>query len=210
MLQAGRELLIERGVDLGLRNIPVIDAAARAGRSSGAAYQIWHRQADFHRELALSAVQDETWGDSNVVVEAAGELLINGAPMRQALSAAADAYLEHLVGSRSFFVFVHFWAVALDDPEVRDAIKAGYERFHADFVLLYQALLDHYTLEIRPPFTIDDLAVAFSALAEGFALRRGTDRERTDRRLVIDEQEWGLFGATLDAVVAHFVRPRAG
>ena len=49
LLQAGRELLIERGVDLGLRNIPVIDAAARAGRSSGAAYQIWHRQADFHR-----------------------------------------------------------------------------------------------------------------------------------------------------------------
>ena len=92
-----------------------------------------------------------------------------------------------------------------------DVIKAGYERFHADFVLcLNQVLLDHYTLQIRPPFTIDDLAVAFSALAEGFALRRGTDRERTDRRLVIDEQEWGLFGATLDAVVAHFVRPRAG
>jgi hypothetical protein len=69
-------------------------------------------------------------------------------------------------------------------------------------------------LEMRPPFTIDDVAVAFTALAEGFALRIEMDPGRVPLALGRPDVPeapggWSLFACSIEALTASFTRPAA-
>jgi len=211
LLDAGLELLDERGIDLGLRNIPVTDVAERAGHTTGAVYQIWKRQRDFHRDLALHAVREDDWSDRGVIEAAVGEANDRASDLQNAFGVGADAYLSHLVDSRSFRNLAHFWAVARSDPALAEAIKAGYDASHAEFRSLFGSLLERFELVPRPPFSIDDITVSFVAVAEGFALRHAIDPERVagppGRDGDGDPQGWTLMTWVLEAALARMTKP---
>lgn len=218
LLDAGRELLSERGIDLGLRNLPVTDVAERAGHTTGAVYQIWKRQEDFHRDLALYAVAEQDRPDTAVVRDAIRSVRDAGGAQAEILRTGADAYLDYLTESGTFHNNAHFVAVSQNDPAVRTAVKAGYDRVHVDFRDLVGGLLDLFELELREPFTLDDATVMLTAIAEGFALRRAIDPESCRQDLTYESalsptgqsgDGWSLLACAVDAVLHSITQPRS-
>ncbi len=209
LLDAGKALLFERGIAVGLRNVPITDVVARAGRSPGAAYQLWPRQALYHRELALEVVSDEDWADHSVLLEMIAPLLERGAGWHETFEVGARAYLDLLVGSRQFYVLLHFQAAALDDEELRAAMRDGYERLHQGFKGLYEAMMEHFDLQMLPGRSLDDFAVAATALTEGFALRGMVDPDRATVTVDRTPEGRSLYGQLMIDLVDRFVSPRS-
>lgn len=209
LLQVGRELLFERGIAVGLRNLPITDVVSRAGRTTGAAYQIWPRQELFHRDLALAVVSDEDWADSSVILDRIAPMLERGAGLKETIEAGADAYMEMLVGSRSFYVLLHFQAAALDDEELRAAVRQGYERLHQEFRDFYQAMMDIFGFELRPGHDLDDFTVAATAITEGFALRIMADPDRGWVAADPPAQRRSLYAHVILDLIDLYLQPRA-
>jgi AcrR family transcriptional regulator len=202
LLEAGMRLLVREGVDLGMSGLPVTAVAKEAGRTTGAIYQIWKTQRAFHRDLALEAAERQTWGDAGVIAAVVTKELERGAEFDDLITKVADAYLGHLSNTRTFYVIVHFWGAALDDEGLREAIKTGYDSFHRDFTTLLKAMLDMYQMRPREPHTIDDIAVAVAALAEGYALRVQID---PDNVRATDGNRPGSYASALVPLVRSMV-----
>ncbi len=199
-------LLVREGVDLGMSGLPVTAVAKEAGRTTGAIYQIWKTQRAFHRDLALEAAQRQTWGDASVIATVITKELERGADFDDLIAKVADTYLDHLANTRTFYVIVHFWGAALDDEGLREAIRSGYESFHRDFSTLFNRILDMYQLQPKAPHTLDDIAVAVAALAEGYALRVQIE---PDRVRTTSESRASSYASALVPLVRSMVEPSA-
>ena len=208
LLDAGRALLFERGIAVGLRNVPITDVVARAGRSPGAAYQLWPRQELFHRELALAVVREEEWAEPTVILDRIALLLASGADWLEVCEIGACAYFDILVGSRQFYVLLHFQAAALDDEELRASVRDGYERLHQNFKQFYGEMMDHFGMEILPGRDLDDFAVAVTALTEGCALRAMVDPDRAQGTANRTPQGRSLYGQLMIDLVERFIGPK--
>ena len=184
LLDAGLELLLERGVDLGLRTIPVTEVAARAGRTTGSVYQIWPTQPEFHRDLALAAIRrDAKMFPPQVLIDKGAKVLKRGGTIEEYITVAADGYLPELAESPAFFLVVHFWAAALSDELLSDAIRATYAESQEEYTVAYQLLLDYFGRRAKAPHTAADIALGIRAIAEGFALRLGFDPTAMSKKL---------------------------
>jgi AcrR family transcriptional regulator len=177
-LQEGRRLLLEQGVPVSINNVRLVDVAKNLGRTTGASYNIWPSQDDFHRDLAIEISREATWSDSSPIHEELGAIFRRGGTVDEILQAAAHRFLNNVASRREYLTFVHFWSVALDEPRVMDAIREGYDHSRAAHGKTFQTLLDAFHLELIPPVTLDDFTVAITALTEGFLLRYSVDPDR--------------------------------
>jgi AcrR family transcriptional regulator len=176
LLQAGLQILFSKPTVLGLRNVPVTEVAEVAGRTTGAVYQIWPKQPDFHLDLAIAAIKHDTVALPPQALAAYGApVMERGGTFEEFVGAAADGYLHDLATSRAFVVVISFWAAALDTPELGDAVRENYADLTATWAEAYEMILAHYGRRMRAPYTAADLAVGIRSVAEGFALRRRFD-----------------------------------
>lgn len=212
-LRIGRDLLISRGVPLSLHNVTVVEVAQLAGRTPGAAYNLWPTQQDFHRELAITLAMETEWGDPTTMAGPINEVLLRNGTMAEVIRAACNAYLNDVTAQRAYSTFVFFRSIALNDPEIHGAIKAAYDRFHEIFRELYASLLLIFDRELIPPFTINHFTVSMTSLTEGFLLRRGIDPERVPLRMENPEatgtaDDWSLYALTTERFVMSVTRAR--
>ena len=56
ILEAGLQMLLERGATAGVQHIRLQEVLRSVGLTTGAAYRIWTDQTDFHRDLAVEMV----------------------------------------------------------------------------------------------------------------------------------------------------------
>jgi hypothetical protein len=155
-------------------------------------------------------------------VVAGADLSAPGARRRllgELLRRAGDAYVDALVSSREWHIWVGAWGLvasgADDDPELAalaDAIAEGYGSANERFEELYQQLMDLLGYRLRPDRTLHQFAVAAGALASGLALRA---RYLDDPDTVClrpagaggGTEEWSLYAAALSALVDAWADP---
>lgn len=205
-------MLLRQGIPVTIGNIRLVDVAKNIGRTTGASYNIWPAQEDFHRELAIQITEQSDWVESGFSTVEIDAMVASKASLTDVIRVTANQYLQAVASGREFLTFVHFWSVSLDDPPVRAAIRKGYEGFQQKLNVSYELLLATYELEMVEPFTVDDLTVTMAAVTEGFLLRYSvdpdrvrTDLHRPDRPEAPDG--WSLYGCALEQTITAMTRP---
>lgn len=70
-----------------------------------------------------------------------------------------------------------------DDPSAREALRQSYQRVDESLVPAFEALLERWGRELRPPFTMHSAVALTVALFEGLTLRSCVDRDVADPTL---------------------------
>ncbi len=205
-------MLLKQGIPVTIGNIRLVDVAKNIGRTTGASYNIWPAQEDFHRELAIELAEQADWLETGYSGADTDAMILAGAGLPDVIRVFANQYLEAVASGREFLTFIHFWSVALDDPPVRAAIRKGYDGFQEKLKCSYETLLAHYGLEMTPPFTVDDLTVSMAAVTEGFLLRYSVDPDRVRTDLRREDRPdapdgWSLYGCALERTITAMTRP---
>ncbi len=105
-----------------------------------------------------------------------------------------------------FYVSLGFF-LRSGNARVRD-LAHGDQAFTTAIRPVWQAMLDGYGLRMRPPYTVEDLAVTVSALIEGFALQWKRQPERTADPL--GEEGWSLAARLAVMMFTQLTEPAAG
>ncbi len=211
LLDAGVDLLLETGVTPGVDHIKMSSAARRAGYTTGAAYRFWDNQHEFQRDVVVELLHKR---DEIAVAETVAgirHLVDAGAPFREMIRAGAAANVHSLPGSALYFTTLVVRASTLWDPELC-AISAERVRDGlSNFVQLYEVLLRVFHRRMRPPYTVDHLALVLAAMAEGFSIQGSTgiehphfDRADLGERVGTD---WTLLGVAIEAIVDRLTEP---
>jgi hypothetical protein len=211
-LMEGRRMLLEQGMPVSISNIRLADIAKNIGRTTGASYNIWESQEDFHRDLAIEISGESSWSEIGYLEHDVKDLVMSGGSLEDVFHLASSRYLQDVTSRREYLTFVHYWSVALDEPRVMESIRIGYDLSHESYRTVYQALLDVFELEPICPFTVDDLTVALTATTEGFLLRYSVDPTRVREGLrhpeVISQSiDWSLYGLTMSRLFRSMTRP---
>lgn len=211
LLDAGLELLREQGLGA-VVPLKVADVVARTGQTTGAAYQIWPAQVEYQKALATHVLQLEKWTGPDRVVVSITKAAAKGAEFGDTIRRVANAYIDDLVSQKEFYLYLHFWAAASTDESLRPALKAGYDRFQAGFRSVLAAALETYGMEAKAPFTIDHIAAACTAVAEGIALRHLVDSDLVGKQLQWRDdagvqQKRQLLAVATESIVNGMVRP---
>lgn len=204
LLRAARRAILENGREnpVGVR---LSDVVRSEGLTTGAAYQIWRSQTEFHADVALHIAEEFDWAGPQVIMDQLGELLDSDATMEEAIRAAGNLYIESFTQNDEYYTVLQLYAVHDPTPELEAALQRGYDVVHDGFAMLFEGVLGIYGRRIRAPFTIDDVAVVVTALTEGIALRAKVqpDMVRADLELDVGDGPWHVFSATLVALTAQ-------
>lgn len=212
-------MLHERGVIAGVSHIRLQDVLKRAGLTTGAAYRLWTDQEEFHRELAVAATR---WRDDvpiNQTISAIRPVVDAHASLADVIRVATAAQIDGMAdrvessGRRSttFLTTLALRATAGHSQELRAASNARHRESVDSFLELYAGLMQAYGRRMREPFTVRHFATAMAALGEGFALQ-AIEGEPHPTVVLADPDtgatnEWTLFGAAVEGLVAAFTEP---
>jgi AcrR family transcriptional regulator len=207
LLEAGRQLLIERGLPEALP-VRLADVVERAGHTTGAAYQIWESQQDFQEELALYVAQTFEWATPTESLSDDTDLPpMDELSFAEAVATTGRRYFETFVAKEDLYVAIYLWSVRNRTQKLNTAIAKGYDTVHDESVALFEAFLELHHRRIRPPYTIDDLAVAVTGVTEGLALRHRIQPGRIRTHIRREGEPWHLYSVVLQALLDHFTEP---
>jgi AcrR family transcriptional regulator len=220
ILEAGIQLLLERGATAGVQHIRLQEVLRSVGLTTGAAYRIWADQDEFHRDLAVEMVGLRF---APPVASAAGaiqEVLASGGSMHDVVRTAA---LDHVTyaskfhlepesrDSHAFITALSLRTAAGAWPELRAASAERHRGSIAAFTDFYAELLQRYGRRMREPLTVVDFTEAMAALGEGFAIRaaEGLDHPQYDipEDAEVPSGRWTLFGIGILGLVTAFTVP---
>ncbi|MEM7337627.1 MAG: hypothetical protein AAF467_03200 [Actinomycetota bacterium] len=208
LLRAARRVILEQGRDnpVGVRLSEVVRSE---GLTTGAAYQIWRSQEEFHADVALHIAEEFDWAGPQAIMEHLGELLDADATIEEAVRSAGNLYIETFIRNDEYYTVLQLYAVHNPTEELLAALQRGYDVVHTGFAVLFEGVLGIYGRRIRDPFTIDDVAVIITALTEGIALRAKVqpDVVRTDLDLAVGQGPWHVYSATLAALTSQLTEP---
>lgn len=220
ILEAGLQMLLERGATAGVQHIRLQEVLRSVGLTTGAAYRIWEDQDDFHRDLAIEMVGLRF---APPVASAQGAIrtaLEDGADLEEIARVAA---LDHVTyaskfhlepesrDSHAFITALALRTAAGSWPELRDASAARHRGSIRAFEGFYAALIERYGRRMRAPFTVTDFTEAMAALGEGFAIRAAEGLGHPMFDLTEDDEvpsgSWTLFGISILGLVTAFTVP---
>ncbi len=220
ILEAGIQMLLERGATAGVQHIRLQEVLRSVGLTTGAAYRIWDDQDEFHRDLAVEMVGLRF---APPVASAAGaieDVLASGGSLEDVARAAALDFVTysskfHLEpesrDSHAFITALALRTAAGGWPELRAASAERHRESIAAFVPFYAELLQRYGRRVREPLTIVDFTEAMAALGEGFAIRaaEGLDHPHYDipEDAEVPSGQWTLFGIGILGLVTAFTVP---
>jgi len=211
LLDAGIELLHEKGVAAGVGHIRLADVAHHAGYTTGAAYRCWDSQQDFHRDLAVAALQ---WRDRSSIADTIKQvrpLVDQRAPFLEFLRVGGESNVHRLPDESQYFTALALRASAVRTPELIAASNERVEEGLAAHAELYETLLGVFELRMRAPFTTAHLAAVLAAMAEGFAIQdvTGTRHPHLHRTDLGDGvgSDWTLFATAMQAILEFFTEP---
>lgn len=218
ILDAGLQLLLERGPSAGVQHIRLQEVLRNVGLTTGAAYRIWSDQDQFHRDLAVAMVQLRFAPPSASASSAIADVLASGGSFDDVIRAAAldhVTYAEHFHlepesrMSHAFLTALGLRTAAGAWPELRAAGAARHAESVDDFSLFYGELLRRFGYRLRTPYSLRDLAEAMAALGEGFAVRAAEGL--THPMIDIAEGDegptgrWSLFGIAVRGLAEAFL-----
>ena len=197
MLRAATDLVCARlhdasdeALSAALAHVQLTDVAARAtqivrsevqadtwdhpvaGITAGAIYQVWPTQAEFQADLMFHIAELDAIFEPVIdeVRQIAASGIAAGEPLSHTLAAMVERSFEHTRFSPVYYVSLCFYLHS-GNERVRQVLRHGQRSFVEAIRPVWQLLLDGYALQMRDPYTVDDLAAVVGILIEGFALQ---------------------------------------
>jgi hypothetical protein len=225
LLETGYAIMLERGIEAGW-GVRVSDVTDRVGLTTGAAYQIWNGsrtvhgtggQDRFHHDLALYAL-DRLISDVSVSnIGVAADLANEGASLDRIVKVLGERDFAMISAPAEFACFLALLSSTTSDAELGEATRDAYQGSTAVLVDAYTEILDHFGLEMVPPYTLDQLVVSAIALADGLCMRQLVDPEAIDAEMPAPDGAapdadgpWHLVAIGTRALVTAMTRPREG
>src|SRR5690349_16679939 len=142
LLDVGVELLHERGLCVPVTHVRLSAVARAANLSTGAAYRVWERQEDFHRDLAVEAVRFRDTEAIHGTVERIRQAIDAGAPLSEVLRVGAIAHLHQGRDARDpFLISLSLRTLGGSVPALAVAARAPHAEAIAAFEHLHDVLL---------------------------------------------------------------------
>lgn len=218
LIRTGLAMLLDRGISAGVSHIRLQEVVRRAGLTTGAAYRLWDDQDAFHHDLAVAAAG---WRDGRPIAatwSTIGDLVASRAPLREVVRRAAQAHVDTFDDSersrqrsaRAFLVALALRATSATWSDLREASVARHADSVREFSALYRGLMDAYGRRMRPPFEVQDFAVAMAALGEGFALQAIEGLPHPHLQVAGPAgvgEDWTLFGVSVWALIEGYTEP---
>ena len=217
ILEAGLQMLLERGATAGVQHIRLQEVLRSVGLTTGAAYRIWTDQTDFHRDLAVEMVGLRFAPPVTSASVAIQQVLESGGSLDDVARVAALDFVTyaskfHLEpesrDSHAFITALALRTAAGSWPELRVASAERHRGSIEAFADFYGALLQRYGRRVRSPLTIVDFTEAMAALGEGFAIRsaQGLDHPMYDiaEGAEVPGGSWTLFGLSILGMIEAF------
>jgi len=231
LLQEGREILIDEGLETGSSNLTFKRVFDRVESKTGERItnasvikRVWENQADFQTDVLVSIAQDEARPEVGGAVDAITTVLGSLDLTTPATRAGALREICRVGGSANssaigqsanwpLWISVVAMATATTSPEQQQRIKSGlrkgYESVFRFWGGTFEVLMAVLGLRLRPHCTLDQFVLAVVAFSEGCSLRQRTsDHIETMLRPTGpngEDQEWSLFAFGLEALVHQFL-----
>ncbi len=233
LLEAGREILYEEGIDTGSTNLTfkrVFDhIEERTGlqlTNASVIRRVWENQADFQADVLVVIAQDEGRPEVDLTLQAVISVLDGAdlstvesrmAAMQQLCRIGGAASSDAVADSANWPLWISVLAIATttSNPTQRSRVRAalmdGYGTVTKFWEETYGGLMEFLGLRVRRPWTIRQFTIAVTAFSEGYSLRQHVegDLERFMRPTGPggEDQEWTLFATGLEALVLQFFEP---
>lgn len=234
LIVAGTELLRERGVDLGLAEVPLADAITKAGVTRSTAYRsLAHDelapQAVLHRALVDNLLTRYTQGEARDDIQADisaeladyaddienGDVGARTRAMRAIIRVGANrSYVGAIDSPERSILTAMYGALRSSADESdwrRESLSEGERSLNEMFSALYEGLSTLFHHRLRAPFTMDQFTAAAASLLEGMAMRHGfNDELRTVERPTGPDgalESWTLFAIAFEAMFVGMFEP---
>ena len=211
LLDTGVRQLHERGLFVAVTHVRLADVAKAADLTTGAAYRVWERQEDFHRDLAVAAIRHRHIESIHGTVQSIFRAVDQNAPLAEVLRIGSVAHMYLNSPTDPFLIALSLRTLSGAVPALAEASQTRHRESMAAFEVLYETLLARYGRQVRAPFEISALSHALAALTEGFAMQSmtGIDHlmyELDDRGEGVGV-EWSLLGVAVEALVERLTEP---
>lgn len=177
--------------------------------TTGAIYQVWPSQSDFQVDLLFYIA--ELYASSDSVIDELPPMIAgvaaSGQPAGEALRAIIERSFEYTRSSALFYTSLCFYKHSANE-RVNQAMKRCTHAFVEGIRPVWQLLLDAYDLQVRPPYTVDNLAITIGALIEGLSLAWVSSPELTDDPH--GQNGWSLACRTAQMIFEQMTAPRSG
>jgi AcrR family transcriptional regulator len=211
LLEAGAEQLREEPVGSVLNQLTARSVATRAGRTTGAFFHHWRSQEAYQRDLVAYVLDPAR---ISVVAEAEEGILDglrSGGDPVQVLEDTARANFQSMRADPYIPLWHALWAKHGSDAGVHELLRTHIRSVTASVEALLDAVLTASGRRFRPPFTLEALAVAVTAVAQGLELRVAIEPDRVpmapDR--TGDGDAWDLYSTTVRTLFEAFTEPAA-
>ncbi|MEM7326800.1 MAG: hypothetical protein AAF531_27195 [Actinomycetota bacterium] len=174
------------------------------GYTTGAGYQIWANQAAFRDELQVFIAENIEYASLSALATEIEHLHDRKLPFERQVLAGADLYADHFLGREDFYLSLRFYAMVERPQQITDAFIQGYERLTWETTDLFQNVLAGHGRRMKPGLDVVDLAVATTALTEGYALRHRVQPERARKEVAFLDGPHSSFAVAFLGVVKEF------
>jgi len=235
VLNAGRQILLEEGIETGSNNLTFKRVFERVERTTGVQVtnasvirRVWENQADFQADVLVAVAQDESRPEIDLTLQAVATVLDGVdltsvdsrlAAMRELCRVGGGASSDAIADSPNWSLWISVMAIgttsAVDQRHrVRAALLDGYGSVTKFWEEVYGGLIGFLGLRPRAPWTTHDFTVAATALSEGYSLRSHVEgdlgrclRPTGPGR---QDQEWTVFAIGLEALATQYFEPDPG
>jgi len=214
LLEAGATLLREEPVGSVLNQITARSVATRAGRTTGAFFHHWHSQEAYQRDLLAYVLDPARIAEVAEAGEAILEGLRSGGDPVRVLEETARENFQSMRADPYIPLWHALWAKSGSDAGVHELLRTHIRSVTGSVAALLDAVVTASGRRFRPPFTLDSLAVAVTAVAQGLELRVAIEPERvpmSSSRSESDGREddgaWDLYSTTVRTLFEAFTEP---
>jgi len=223
MLDAAARMLLQApGTDV-LGTLKPVEIARRCEppRTTGAFYNIWPSQSAFRRALLDHVLSLDQFQADEAITDLLGQVAKDpDTDAQEAVRLVANLAFDVMRDDPSFRLQHALWTRADVDPDVRDGLRRLHQTITDTMTPRYREVLEQSGRRMAPPFTLDTLAVAIAALAEGLNVRRAIDPDAvpddvgpppTARPTAPDdgspERRWSTFAALAHVLLDGMTEP---
>jgi len=198
MLDVGLTMLRDEPAEHLFERLEAQAISTRAGVTTGSFYHHFANQDGFIGSLLEYALANKTNPPFAQAVAVFEERLAAGATFLDAFMASAARLMEWQQTNPTFPLQMAVWAKSGRDPTMARRLDRMYRLAEDETVEYYEAIVNLLGREMRPPFTLRDLAGTFIAVFEGLSVRRAVSPSAVPQK---------RLGALLLPIVSMMTRP---
>lgn len=228
LLDAGFELLRERGVAPGLDRVTLKEAIEISGVPRSTAYRLYEGgrgqleefRADLLSDLDVVEVQPsldafaETLSEVQPLVDSQDPVRM-AMGLRELIRVSTNRNLETVIASLPWRVYMSSLAAVETNPSgdraVNETFYRAAEQFGQSYIGVFEYIASLFGLRVRQPMTFSDLGSALAAISEGVGLRVTTDPGLACLKRPTgpngEPQTWNAAGCAAEALLVTWLEP---